>query len=166
MTEAVSPEVDEAIRIRNLEKRVAELENEIRNTNASVEKLLQLVRVSEANRTRSLMNILSEVFHGVSDQMSAIASTPTADQYGVQRVDEGTPGTVVVTRRGDEFTFANAEDPSTLINQGTEILVQVFSRKEYLTDGETGWFTLFLDNKKGPADELSRTEAGSDQVSA
>jgi hypothetical protein len=168
MTEAVQPDapaVDEAIRIRNLEKRVAILEAELKNNAAAMEQLVQLVRTSEANRTRNLMHVLSEVFHGVSDQMMAIATVPSAEEYGVQRVEAGTPGTVIVTRKGDDYTFANAEDPDTLINQGTDILVQVFSRKQYLEDGETAWFTLFL-NKKGQENGVPPTNSGEDQVSA
>jgi hypothetical protein len=168
MTEATSLEQEESqnTRIRNLEKRVDMLEQRLLVTDGALEKIIQLVRTSESNRTRNIMRVLSDVFHGVSDQLGAISNVPTAEQYGVQRVEPGTPGTVVVTRKGNEYTFANAEEPETLINQGTDILVEVFNKQQVLADGDTGWFSLFLDDKKSETNGIPATESSPDQVGA
>lgn len=167
MTEATSFEQEESqnTRIRNLEKRVHALEERLLVTDDAMAKLITLVRESAQTQARKMMETLSGVFHGLSDQLTAIASVPTADQYGVQRVEEGTPGTVIVSRKGDTYTFANSDAPEVLINQGTEILVDVFNRKQCLADGDTGWFTLFLDSKV-PHDGIPATETSADEVSA
>ncbi|MNB98681.1 hypothetical protein D3C87_829340 [compost metagenome] len=168
MTEAATTleqEDSQNTRIRNLEIRVEALEKRLLITDSALERVITLVRESSQGQARKLLETLSGVFHGLSDQLTAIATVPTADQYGVQRVDEGTPGSVVVTRKGNEYTFANSEQPELLITHGTEILVDVFNRKQCLADGDTAWFTLFLDSKV-PNDGIPAAPTGEDEVSA
>lgn len=167
MTDATTLEQEESqnTRIRNLEKRIHALEERLQVTDNSLVEVIKLVRANAANNSRKMMEALSGVFHGLSDQLAAIAAVPTADQYGVQRVEEGTPGSVVVTRKGDTYTFANSEQPELLINEGTEILVDVFNRKQCLADGDTAWFTLFLDSKV-PNDGIPAAPTSEDEVSA
>lgn len=162
---SLEQEESQNMRIRNLEKRIHLLEERLLITDSALERVISLVRENAQAQARKMLETLSGVFHGLSDQLSAISAIPTVEQYGVQRVDEGTPGSVIVSRKGDVYTFANSEAPEVLINQGTELLVDVFNRKQCLADGDTAWFTLFLDSKV-PNDGIPATPESADEVSA
>lgn len=130
------------VRIRGLEQRVKFLEE-------SFEGLVKLISKSEATIAKKMLGAMSGAFHQISDQLALTAQGPHPMQYHAVRVKEGTPESVVVTRKGDHYDFATSMDPTRVDNEGTEELAIMFRMRELLKEGETGWFHLSLGEIKG-----------------
>ncbi|QBJ02594.1 hypothetical protein MZD04_gp065 [Pseudomonas phage Psa21] len=158
-----------AVRIGNLERRLNALEkrNEILET--SFKELVDLVRTSETSFTKKVLQAFSGVFHQLSDQLAATAQGPTAFDYDVEPVAEGTPQSIIVKRTGEQYDFSTSVTPDQIQNEGTEVLVEIFKRKELLKDGESGWFLLSAkhsDPQQVHTNGIRPTETGEPEVSA
>lgn len=159
MQEEVTLSADQ-IRIRNLERRVATLETGIRE-------LIEMVKQVEVNSAKRTLGALSMAFHNLSDHFSEIAAGPKAIDFEVVRVEEGTPGAIIVTREEDQFAFVNG-DTREAVDGNIQPLVEKFLNAGILDSGETGWFHFMMrkeDDGHAPTDEAPASQRD-DGVSA
>lgn len=131
------------------ERRIQLLERRCEFLEKSFQDLIKLVQKSEATVAKKMLGAMAGAFHQISDQLAVTARGPHPMQYHAARVPEGTPESVVVTRRGEEYDFATSMDPTKIENDGTEELAIMFRVRELLKEGETGWFKLSLGEAKG-----------------
>lgn len=134
---ATEPLDPQEVRIRNLEKRLAFMEQ-------SFAELVKLVKRSETAIAQKMLGAMSGAFHQISDQLALTAKGPHPMQYVAVRVPEGTEKSIIAKRTGDHYDFSTSISPDRIENDNTEDLAVMFRVKELLQDGETGWFHISI----------------------